>query len=89
VSTYVPYNCIHFNLYTLNHWNLMISLNLKKYNWITNGEYEKKFEQLCQIKLLEKQVEKFINPLKVVSVIASFPLMLVGFYGSTRFEDLP
>ena len=89
VNTYVPYNCIHFHLYTLDHWNLMISLNLKKYNWITNDEYEKKFEQLCQIKLLEKQVEKFINPLKVVSVIASFPLMLVGFYGSTRFEHRP
>ena len=53
------------------------------------SEYEKKFEQLCQIRLIEKQVEKFINPVKVVSVIASFPLMLVDFYGSIKFENIP
>ena len=37
MNTYVPDYCKHFHLYTLDHWNLMIFLNIKKYNWITNG----------------------------------------------------
>ena len=89
VGEYAHHRCIFFHKYTQDHWNLMISLNLKKYNWITTDIYEKKFDQLCQLKLLEHQIQKYIEPSKTVSVIASFPLMLVDFYGSQRFESIP
>lgn len=88
VSQYVHPKCLHFHTYTLDDWNLMLSLNLKKYNWITVDQYDLIFDELCQIKLLEKQIEKFITPMKTVSVIASFPIMLIEFYGKSRFEGL-
>ena len=81
VDEYIDFKCQDLTCYSKDHWVEILHLNLKKYNWITNDKFDFDFEELCQNRLLESQIYKFINPYNTVSVIASFPIMLTDYYG--------
>lgn len=87
VNTYVDSKCHNLTCYTKEHWIEILESNLKKYNWITNTTFDFNFEELCQQKLLTCQLEKFIKPSNLVSVIASFPIMLTDYYGKSWLLD--
>lgn len=83
VDEYVAFQCQDLTSYSQDHWIEMLDLNLKKYNWITSDKFDFSFDELCQNRLLEAQIYKFINPHNTVSVIASFPIMLTDYYGKS------
>ena len=83
VDGYVALQCRDLTCYSQDHWMEILHLNLKKYNWITSDKFDFSFDELCQNRLLEAQIYKFINPHNTVSVIASFPIMLTDYYGKS------
>lgn len=70
----------------IEHWNKIIKEHSKKANFIVNGNYNFPDKVIEQKKILEKQKNKFIEPLNKVAVLSSFPLFLLDYYGVEKFK---
>ncbi len=65
-------------------WNTVCSENLMKSNFIVNDNYEYPSgpEAVEQLKILNSQIKKFINPNGDVSVLSAFPLFVYHYFGN-------
>ncbi|MDY0315980.1 MAG: hypothetical protein GX793_04915 [Bacteroidales bacterium] len=75
-----------FNKYELNTWKTLITVHLKKANFIINNTYAFPNELLSQILTFSKQLEKYINPNSIIAVLSAFPLFLHDYYGNEEIK---
>ncbi|MBE7647682.1 hypothetical protein [Tenacibaculum finnmarkense] len=79
---------IQINKYTKDIWIQLINLHLKKANFIINDDYIVPLNNISQANVFQKQLEKYINIDSTVSVLSSFPLFLLNYYGVTFITKL-
>lgn len=72
---------IQINKYTKKIWIQLINLHLKKANFIINDNYALPLENISQFNIFQKQLEKYISIDDTVSVLNSFPVFLLDYYG--------
>lgn len=88
-SEYACRSLIHFNLYSIDTWNKVIRMHCTKANNIVRNVMSFPINQITQIEIFENQKEKFINKSREVSILSSFPLMLMHFFGYQKlYEDV-
>ncbi len=75
-----------FNKYELNTWKALITVHLKKANFIINDTYTLPNELLSQILIFSKQLEKYINTNSIIAVLSAFPLFLHDYYGNEEIK---
>ncbi|MEA1953654.1 MAG: hypothetical protein U9O24_04630 [Campylobacterota bacterium] len=69
------------------NWHYIISEHCKKAHFIVNDNFEFPNTIIEQIEIFTKQKEKYIDKDNKVSVISSFPLFLLDYYGIDKFND--
>lgn len=79
---------IQVNKYTKKIWIQLINLHLKKANFIINNNYTLPLENISQFNIFQKQLEKYINIDNTVSVLNSFPVFLLEYYGILFISEL-
>jgi len=72
---------LHFNDYLEENWHTVISQHCQKANFIVNDTFEFPKNIIEQLKILEKQKEKYIDTEEKVGVLSAFPLFLLDYYG--------
>ncbi|MFK5977087.1 MAG: hypothetical protein QM493_11340 [Sulfurovum sp.] len=77
---------LHFNDYTQENWKTIISQHYQKANFIVNDKFEFPPNIIEQLDILVKQKEKYIDIEEKVAVLSAFPLFLVDYYGTKRFN---
>lgn len=62
----------------LNNWKHINGLNIRKANYICTGSFclPKEKETICQDRILDNQIGKYIKPDEKLAIINSFPLFL-------------
>lgn len=73
---------LHFNDYTQENWNILISQHCSKANFVINDTFKFPKNIIEQLEILLKQKEKYIDKENKVAVLSAFPLMLLDYYGS-------
>lgn len=68
-------------------WQYIIIEHCKKSNFIVNENFNFPDKIIKQIEIFTKQKEKYIDCDNKVSVISSFPLFLLDYYGINKFKD--
>jgi hypothetical protein len=79
---------IQINKYTKEIWVQLINLHLKKANFIITNNYTLPLENISQYDIFQKQLEKYINIDNTVSVLNSFPIFLLNYYGTLFISNL-
>ncbi|MDK2777563.1 MAG: hypothetical protein KYX62_07880 [Pseudomonadota bacterium] len=76
-------NSFYNNLIGLrsDHWKLLVERHLMKANSLVYGDYILPEGVISQQQILDKQIEKHIQPNGKVSVLSAFPLFLLEYYG--------
>jgi len=77
----------HFNDYAEIIWRYLVNQHSKKANFIVNNSFEFPQDIIEQIKILEKQKEKYIDIENKVAVLSAFPLFLLDYYGTNKFKQ--
>lgn len=67
--------------YTKGIWIQLIGIHLKKMNFIVNDAFALPKQQVSQIDIFSKQLEKFIRKDATVAVLSAFPIFLFNYYG--------
>ncbi len=79
---------IQVNKYTQEIWEEVIDEHCRRLGFLVTD----KFEPLCKIvtqeKIFDKQCTKYINSCESVSVLGSFPIFLLDYYGYKHFGYL-
>ncbi|EBK2214590.1 hypothetical protein YE88_22820 [Salmonella enterica subsp. enterica serovar Schwarzengrund] len=88
VHEYACNTLIDFNQYKNETWNNVINLHCIKSNFIVNEKKTFPIKEINQIDLFEKQFEKHIDTRREISVIGSFPLMLMDYYGLSKIYSM-
>ena len=76
------------NNYSEKLWLQVINLHIMKANFITNDKYILPLNNISQFNIFEKQLEKYINIDNTVSVLNSFPIFLLDYYGFLFITNL-
>jgi len=74
--------------YTKGIWIELIEIHLKKMNHIVNAEYVLPIENISQIEIFLKQLEKYIKIDSTVAVLSAFPVFLIDYYGIIYISEL-
>ncbi len=74
--------------YTKAIWVQLIEIHLKKMNFIINDVFELPANQISQIDIFLKQLEKFIRRDARVAVLSAFPVFLFDYYGYKYISNL-
>lgn len=75
-------NLSNFNKYNIDIWKQIIITHLMKMNYIVLSYYTTPEEIFDQLTIFSKQLEKYIEPNSVVSVLSAFPVFLHDYYGN-------
>lgn len=78
---------LQFSKYTFEMWLDLISIHLKKMNYVIFDNYifpEENFEQAI---IFEKQRKKFIEVDSTVSVLSGFPIFIYDYFGYKKFKE--
>ncbi|WP_196888171.1 hypothetical protein [Aureivirga sp. CE67] len=78
----------HFHQYTSEIWLHLTEEHLSKLNYIITNNYIFPSKYYEQIKLFEKQKEKYIETNESVSVLSAFPLFIFDYFGKNYKEKL-
>lgn len=62
-------------------WNYIIGQHCFKLNYLINNNFELPVITYTQLEILEKQIEKHVNPKEEVSVLSAFPIFALDYYG--------
>jgi len=76
---------LHFNDYTQENWNTIISQHNSKANFVVNDTFEFPKNIIEQLDILVNQKEKYIDTENKVAVLSAFPLFLLDYYGIKKF----
>jgi hypothetical protein len=76
-----------FSKYTIENWSFLISEHLKKMNFIVNDIFTLPENIYNQKLIFENQIEKFIEPSLVVSVLSAFPVFIHDYYGNKEIRN--
>ncbi|MDK2090412.1 hypothetical protein [Aliarcobacter butzleri] len=68
------------------NWNYIIDEHSKKANFIKNDDFSFPKELIEQNQIFEIQKIKYLETENKVSVLASFPLFLLDYYGIDKFK---
>ncbi len=86
----VACNCdeefIDFNKYTNDIWQYLVIQHSKKANYLVNDNFIFPNSLISQNEIFQKQKEKYINISENVSVLGSFPIFLLDYYGIDKFK---
>ncbi|MFN3446077.1 MAG: hypothetical protein ACK44D_10065 [Bacteroidia bacterium] len=74
------------NNYDLDTWKNLIIAHLKKANFISYDEFELPNDLISQIIIFYNQLEKYIYPYSIVSVLSAFPIFLNDYYGNEEIR---
>ncbi|WP_421313491.1 hypothetical protein [Aeromonas sp. 603404] len=77
-----------FKLITELNWNLIMRMHLCKANHIVENNYILPRSLISQENLFAKQMEDFILPSAKVSVVSSFPLFFLDYFGLSIIEKI-
>jgi hypothetical protein len=77
-----------FNQYNKNTWIELIELHLKKMNFIITNDFSVPKNNIPQIDIFLKQLEKYINVNSTIAVLSAFPIFLFDYYGFQTIDDL-
>lgn len=88
VHGYACKSLIDFNGYTNEVWNRVINLHCVKSNVIANDNNVFPTKEITQIEIFDNQLKKHIDIRNEVSVIGSFPLMLMDYYGANQMYSI-
>ncbi|WP_448677489.1 hypothetical protein [Delftia acidovorans] len=70
-----------------NKWSKVIEAHCFKSNLIVNNKFEFPANPSTQKDIFKNQCEKFILPKNEVSVLNSFPLFLLDYFGSSKLKN--
>lgn len=81
----------HVNKFDGPYWDYVCSINLRKAATLVSGndEIPEDPDELSQILVFEKQLEKHIKPSSVIAVLSAFPLFIYQYIGNgilSRFK---
>jgi len=71
----------NINSYSREIWNHIIVMHTKKMNFITRDKFELPKTIIHQSEILENQIEKYISQHDSISVLNSFPIFILDYYG--------
>jgi len=74
--------------YTKEIWIQLIDLHLKKMNFIIEKDFSFPNKNFSQDEIFSKQLEDYINVDFTVSVLSSFPIFLLDYYGKKYILNL-
>lgn len=75
---------IHFNLYEPSLWNDVVRMHCVKANFIIKGDMVFPTSYFNQIDIFVVQKSDFIDKDKTVSILSSFPMLLLDFFGHQK-----
>jgi len=87
VSNYACKSLIHFSSYDEYRWKSIIRLHCSKANFLLKGDKVFPMSNIEQFDIFEMQKNKFITPSGVVSVLGSFPFLLLDYFGAIPLSE--
>lgn len=85
---YACKSLIQFSIYTREMWNDIIRVHCSKANYLLKGEKTFPVLNVSQQELFALQKDKFIDQHGHISILGSFPLLLLDFFGSSQLSTL-
>lgn len=87
-SEYACKSLIQFKNYSSQMWNDIVRVHCSKANYLMMGDKTFPVLNLSQRELFALQKERFIDLHGSVSILGSFPLLLLDFFGSSLLSTL-
>lgn len=87
VSNEADSKLIDLTAYKKETWLKLIDANLKKMNYIVNGNFTLPKSIHSQEEVFKYQIEKYITIDETVAVLSSFPIFLFEYYGTKLLEE--
>lgn len=78
---------LQFSKYTFEIWLDLISIHLKKMNYVILDNYIFPVENFEQAIIFENQRKKFIEVDSTVSVLSGFPIFIYDYFGHKKFSE--
>ncbi len=82
VSDEAQKHLIDFTNYKVEIWKELISLHLKKMNYLCINKFTLPEKLFAQLEIFSNQEIKYINPYKKVSILSAFPIFIHDYYGN-------
>lgn len=82
VSDEAQKHLIDFTSYKAETWKELISLHLKKMNYLCENKFTLPEKLFTQLEIFLNQEAKYINPHKKVSILSAFPVFIHDYYGN-------
>ncbi|PAC32593.1 hypothetical protein [Flectobacillus sp. BAB-3569] len=79
---------VQFTSYNRDIWIILIKTHLQKLNDLINDDYIFPNTLVSQEMVFQQQLEKYINVDSTVSVLSSFPIFLLDYYGVFQLKIL-
>jgi hypothetical protein len=78
----------NLNKYDIDIWNMLIKHHILKANYIVNDHYIYPIENITQLEIFKNQLVKYIKPELTISVLNSFPMFFLEYYGVEKTYEL-